>query len=129
MLSGWCVAWRAQKNVYAGDSAAMIPKVKPAVRANDQYVVSAAESSKTGKITIAYNFSPPPNVIYDTLLDTNRIRGATASDASMSREVGGKFSIFSGAVEGENTALKPYDESAGEASIVWKWRFSTWQVQ
>jgi hypothetical protein len=66
-------------------------------------------------------------VLYDTLLDTNRIRGCTASDATMSREVGGKFSMFSGAVDGENVELRPFSESSGDAMIKWKWRFSTWQ--
>ena len=45
----------------------------------------------------------------------------------MSKEVGGKFSMFSGSVEGENTELTPFDSSSGEAKIVWKWRLSTWQ--
>jgi len=43
----------------------------------------------------------------------------------MSKEVGGKFSMFSGAVEGENVALTPFNGEV--ATIVWKWRFSTWQ--
>eukprot|EP00965_Chrysotila_dentata_P241273 6204183-Pleurochrysis_carterae.AAC.4 len=36
-------------------------------------------------------------VVYESLLDTNRMRGLTASDASMSTEIGGKFFMFSGA--------------------------------
>ena len=43
----------------------------------------------------------------------------------MSTEVGGKFSMFSGAVEGENVTLTPFDGE--KAIIVWKWRFNTWQ--
>ena len=66
-------------------------------------------------------------VIYETLLDTDRMRGCTASDASMSREVGGKFHMFSGAVDGENVVLRPFSEASGDAEITWKWRFSTWQ--
>ena len=65
--------------------------------------------------------------MYGTFLDVNRIRGATASDASISKEVGGKLMMFSGSVEGENVALTPFDESTGKATIVWKWRFNTWQ--
>lgn len=45
----------------------------------------------------------------------------------MSKDVGGKFSMFSGAVEGENLDLKPFDPATKEAIIKWKWRFSTWQ--
>jgi hypothetical protein len=43
----------------------------------------------------------------------------------MSTEVGGKISMFSGAVQGENEALQPFDGE--KAVITWKWRFSTWQ--
>jgi len=124
-----CAAWVAElkKNVYAGDQSAMVAKKPAAERVNNQYVVSATESKKTSQIKISYNFNPPPHVLFETLLDTDRIRGATASDASMSKEVGGKFMMFSGSVEGENVTLTPWNEEKGEALIVWKWRFNTWQ--
>ena len=106
----------------------MTAKRPPAAeRANNTYVTSSAEKSKTSQVKISYDFVPPPQVLYETLLDTNRIKGCTASDASMSREVGGKFSMFSGAVDGENVELRPFSEAAGDALIKWKWRFSTWQ--
>ena len=64
------------------------PAKKPAAeRVNSTYVMSAAESKATKALKVKYNFAPPPPVLYETLLDTNRIRGATASDASMSTEV------------------------------------------
>merc|ERR1712137_1230901 len=92
------------------------------------YVTSAKDSQKTTTIKVKYDFHPPPNVVYESLLDTNRIRGITASDASMSTEVGGKFSMFSGAVEGENIALTPFKRESNESAVIkWKWRFSTWQ--
>mmetsp|Transcript_60202 Transcript_60202/g.106600 ORF Transcript_60202/g.106600 Transcript_60202/m.106600 type:complete len:212 (-) Transcript_60202:86-721(-) len=124
-----CASWVAElkKNVYAGDAAAMVAKKPASERVNNQYVVSGAESKRTSDVKISYTFNPPPHVLYDTLLDTDRIRGATASDASMSKEVGGKFVMFSGSVEGENLSLVPYSEEKGEAVIVWKWRFNTWQ--
>ena len=99
----------------------------PADRSNSTYVTGAAESTKVADVKIKYQFAPPPPVMYETFLDTNRLRGATASDASMSQVVGGKFTLFSGSVEGENVTLTPFSESAGVATIVWKWRFSTWQ--
>ena len=137
----------------------MTAKRKPvpaAERANNTYVTSSAEKSKTSQVKISYDFVPPPQVLYnpnphprpspnpnphpdpndfvpppqvlyETLLDTNRIKGCTASDATMSREVGGKFSMFSGAVDGENVELRPFSEATGDALIKWKWRFSTWQ--
>ena len=111
-----------------GEGKEMTAKRPPAAeRANNTYVTSSAEKSKTSQVKISYDFVPPPQVLYETLLDTNRIKGCTASDASMSREVGGKFSMFSGAVDGENVELRPFSEAAGDALIKWKWRFSTWQ--
>jgi len=124
-----CVAFVKQlkESVYSGADAALVNKKKPTDRVNSSYVVSSKESGKTGDVKLKYSFVPPPHILYSTFLDTNRIRGATASDASMSSEVGGKFSMFSGAVEGENVTLTPFDEKEGKATIVWKWRFSTWQ--
>jgi len=111
-----------------GEGKEMTAKRPPAAeRANNTYVTSSAEKSKTSQVKISYDFVPPPQVLYETLLDTNRIKGCTASDASMSRELGGKFSMFSGAVDGENVELRPFSEAAGDALIKWKWRFSTWQ--
>jgi len=115
-----------KESVGKGAEASMAA-AKPAAekRANAQYVVSTEESKKTGQVVVKYHFNPPPPVLYDSLLDTDRIRGVTASDASMSKEVGGSFSMFSGAVEGSNLDLKPFD---GQRAIIkWRWRFSTWQ--
>lgn len=108
----------------AGKSAAIV-KDATAKSALNTYVTSKAESSKVADIKFKYSFSPPVPVIYETLLDTDRIRGATASDAKMSKEVGGKLMMFSGAVEGENVTLTPFNGTS--ATIVWKWRFATWQ--
>jgi len=102
-------------------------KAAPAQRSNNQYVVSSQEGGALSSIKIKYNFSVPPHVLYETLLDTDRIRGATASDACMSKDVGGKLMMFSGSVEGENIRLAPFDAASGKATIVWKWRFNTWQ--
>merc|ERR1719502_755513 len=124
-----CIAFvkELKDSINTGAASANAAKSKPAPssRSNSTYVTSAAESSKTSTIKINYTYTPPPSVMYDTFLDTNRIRGATASDASISGEVGGKISLFSGSVEGENVALTPFDGE--KAVIVWKWRFSTWQ--
>merc|ERR1719502_657617 len=103
----------------------MAKRPPPSERVNSTYVTSGAESKATKALTVKYNFVPPPRVLYETLLDTDRIRGATASDASMSKEVGGKLVMFSGSVEGENVALTPFDAASGKAQIVWKWRFNS----
>jgi len=123
-----CLSWvkELRESVNAGRDASMAAKKPAAERVNSTYVMSAAESKATKALKVKYNFAPPPPVLYETLLDTNRIRGATASDASMSTEVGGKLMMFSGAVEGKNVSLTPFSSSAGKAQIVWEWRFTAW---
>ena len=121
------LALRSQESINTGADKQNAKKAAPAQRSNNQYVVSSQEGGALSSIKIKYNFSVPPPVMYDTLLDTNRIRGATASDASMSKDVGGKLMMFSGSVEGENVRLTPFDAASGKATIVWKWRFNTWQ--
>jgi len=124
-----CIVFVKQlkESISSGADKALVNKKAPAERSNSGYVVSSKEATKKTDLQFKYSFAPPPHVLYETLLDTNRIRGATASDASMSTEVGGKFSMFSGSVEGENVALTPFDAASGKATIVWKWRFATWQ--
>jgi len=123
-----CMAWvkELRESVSAGRDTAMAKK-PAAERVNSTYVTSQAESKATKKLTVKYAFAPPPPMLYETLLDTNRIRGATASDASVSTEVGGKLMMFSGSVEGKNLSLTPYSSSEGTAQIVWEWRFTAWQ--
>ena len=59
--------------------------------------------------------------IYECLTDERRMKAATYSDASISREDGGSFSIFSGNIVGTNVKLVP-----GER-IEQRWRFSNWE--
>nr|GMD90546.1 activator of 90 kDa heat shock protein ATPase homolog [Ipomoea batatas] len=54
------------------------------------------------------------------LMDENRWKGFTQSNARISREVGGEFSIFDGSVSGTNLELQE-----GKL-IVQKWRFGSW---
>ena len=124
MVKDSCTAFvkELKERVYQGEEETKASK--PKVRSNSQYVCAAPAKTKVSDIKIKYSFNPPVPVIYETLLDTDRIRGATASDASMSKEVGGRIMMFSGAVEGENVELSPYDGES--AKITWKWRFSTW---
>ena len=122
-----CMEWvkTLRESVLSGADKGLAAKKPPVEkRVNNTYVTVEAETKKTSVIKIKYTFAPPPPVIYETLLDENRIRGATASDASISKEVGGKLMMFSGSVEGENVALTPYNGES--ATIVWKWRFNTW---
>ncbi|XP_028777524.1 activator of 90 kDa heat shock protein ATPase homolog [Neltuma alba] len=58
--------------------------------------------------------------LYEILMDENRWKGFTQSNAMISKEVGGEFSIFDGSVKGTNVELQ-------EAKlIVQKWRFESW---
>uniref|UniRef100_A0A7S2NE20 Activator of Hsp90 ATPase AHSA1-like N-terminal domain-containing protein n=1 Tax=Haptolina brevifila TaxID=156173 RepID=A0A7S2NE20_9EUKA len=116
-----------RESVNSGADKGLAAKKPATERVNSTYVTAASESTKTKQLKIKYSFAPHPQMLYDTLLDTDRIRGATASDASMSKEVGGKFSMFGGSVEGENVTLTPFNGSEGKAVIVWSWRFNTWQ--
>lgn len=63
-----------KEHVMAGVQAPQ-PKAAPRDRFNSGYVASSAETSKTGSVKVTYQYSAPPPVIYDTLLDT-QVRGA-----------------------------------------------------
>eukprot|EP01018_Ginkgo_biloba_P005984 Gb_01939 [translate_table: standard] len=58
--------------------------------------------------------------IYDILMDENKWKGFSQSSATISREVGGSFSLFDGAITGFNQELQ-----VGKL-IVQKWRFGSW---
>ncbi|CAO2831848.1 unnamed protein product [Amaranthus hypochondriacus] len=58
--------------------------------------------------------------LYEILMDENRWKGFTQSNAKISKEVGGEFSIFNGSVNGTNVDLQE-----GKL-IVQKWRFGNW---
>ena len=57
---------------------------------------------------------------YEILMDENRWKGFTQSNARNIKEVGGEFSIFDGSMTGTNLELQ-------EAKlIVQRWRFGSW---
>lgn len=59
--------------------------------------------------------------IYDVFVNEARVKAFTMSDASVSKEVGGKFTMFGGSIEGVHRELVPGKK------IVQDWRFTTWQ--
>jgi hypothetical protein len=61
--------------------------------------------------------------IYDVFLDEGRVKAFTMSDATVSKEVNGKFSMFGGSIEGVHRELVPGKK------IVQDWRFTTWPDQ
>ncbi|KAJ7570471.1 hypothetical protein O6H91_01G121200 [Diphasiastrum complanatum] len=97
------------KDVEVGGSKQAPPtKSKPQVK----------EGVKT--ISLVEKFHCRPRDIYSTLLDEKRWKGFTQSNAQVSKEVGGAFSIFDGAATGVNQQLEE------NKLIVQKWRFNSW---
>ncbi|KAK2989178.1 hypothetical protein RJ640_029370 [Escallonia rubra] len=80
------------------------------------------EKKKEGFKTIRMSekFSCRARDMYEILMDENRWKGFTQSNARISKEVGGEFSIFDGSVTGRNVELEE-----GKL-IVQKWRFGSW---
>jgi activator of HSP90 ATPase len=93
----------------------------PAARANASYVTSSEHGkTETCKLQVEYTFQLHPMFLYESLLDTNRMRAVTAADAHIEPKEGGRFSLFNGSIEGSNVTLEPGKR------IVQKWRFNTW---
>ena len=60
--------------------------------------------------------------VYEALTETDQFRQATGVESTkISREVGGEFSLFGGAIEGRHVELVP------AARIVQAWRASGWE--
>ncbi len=74
--------------------------------------------AKTVKQTVTFKASP--HDIYEALMDSQKHAKFTGDKASISRKVGGKFSVFDGYAEGVNLELMPDDK------IVQTWRASDW---
>jgi activator of HSP90 ATPase len=75
--------------------------------------------TKTVKQTVTFRASP--HDIYEALMDSRKHAQFTGDRASISRKVGGKFSVFDGYSEGTNLELVP------DKKIVQTWRASDWQ--
>lgn len=71
-------------------------------------------------ISLTEKFHCRPNNLYEILMDNRSWKAFTQSNAQISKEVGGMFSIFDGAVTGINVQLQE------NKLIVQKWRFSSW---
>jgi activator of HSP90 ATPase len=75
-------------------------------------------SNKTVKQTIT--FKANPHEVYEALMDSRKHAKFTGSKASISRKVGGKFSVFDGYSEGTNIEL------IQDQKIVQTWHASDW---
>ncbi|CAN1772892.1 Activator of 90 kDa heat shock protein ATPase homolog 1 [Linum perenne] len=71
-------------------------------------------------ISLTEKFSCRARDLFEILMDENRWKGFTQSNAKISKEVGGEFAIFDGSVTGTNVELQE-----GKL-IVQKWRFGSW---
>lgn len=95
---------------------------KPAVSAVKKEAPSKPKKDIEGfkTITMTERFHCRPHDLYATLLDENRWKGFTQSNAKISREEGGQFFLFDGAVTGVNMKLEE------NRLIMQKWRFGSW---
>ncbi|XP_075508780.1 uncharacterized protein LOC142545464 [Primulina tabacum] len=80
------------------------------------------EKKKEGfkTITMSEKFYCRAKDMYEILMDENRWKGFTQSNARISKEVWGEFSIFDGSVTGRNLELQE------GKYIVQNWRFGSW---
>lgn len=112
-----------QNHAAAVASAAVAPSLASAATKKEGSVEKDAKKKKKEgfkSISMTERFNCRARDLYEILLDENRWKGFTQSNAKISKEVGGEFSIFDGSVTGTNVELQ-------EAKlIVQKWRFGSW---
>ncbi|KAJ6304010.1 hypothetical protein OIU77_017815 [Salix suchowensis] len=92
---------------------------------NEGTVAPVAEKKEVKKegfksISLTEKFSCRAKDLFEILMDENRWKGFTQSNARIGKEVGGEFSIFDGSVTGRNVELQE-----GKL-IVQQWRFGNW---
>lgn len=75
---------------------------------------------KTGTVRQSVTFTAGVHEVYEALMDSKKHSEFTGSQASISREVGGKISVYDGEIEGVNLDLVP------DKKIVQSWRYSDW---
>lgn len=72
----------------------------------------------TRTIEQTVTFKASPHDVYEALMDSEKHAEFTGAAASISREVGGSFTAYDGALSGTNVELVP------DAKIVQRWRGS-----
>ena len=73
-------------------------------------------NTKTIEQTVTFNASP--HDVYEALMDSEKHSQFTGAKASISRDVGGSFTAYDGALSGSNLELVP------DSKIVQAWRAS-----
>ncbi|MDO8443317.1 MAG: SRPBCC family protein [bacterium] len=74
----------------------------------------------TRTIRQSVTFKASPHQVYEALMDSKKHAQFTGGKASISRQVGGKFSTYDGYAEGVNLELVP------DEKIVQTWHASDW---
>ncbi|KAF9597244.1 hypothetical protein IFM89_016385 [Coptis chinensis] len=107
--------------VAKGTEKVVLP-VAPASAATAPAAVKKKEKEKEGykTITMTEKFNCKAIHLFEILMDENRWKGFTQSNAKISKEIGGEFTIFDGSVSGIHEELQE-----GKL-IVQKWRFGSW---
>lgn len=75
---------------------------------------------KTRTIRQSVTFKAGAGEVYEALMDAKKHSQFTGSAVKMSREAGGKFSVYGGDIQGVNLELVPGQK------IVQSWRYSDW---
>lgn len=75
---------------------------------------------KTKTIRQTVTFKANPHDVYEALMDASKHGRFTEAKATISRKVGGKFSVSDGQIEGVNLELVP------DSKIVQTWRMDDW---
>lgn len=75
---------------------------------------------KTKTIRQTVTFKASAHDVYEALMDPRKHGRFTGGKATISRKVGGKFSIYEGQIEGVNLELVP------DSKIVQSWRMDDW---
>ncbi|KAF4402445.1 hypothetical protein G4B88_012230 [Cannabis sativa] len=108
----------------AAPAPAPVAAKKESVAAKQESAAEKKEVKKSKKgfktISLTEKFSCRARDMFEILMDENRWKGFTSSNAKINKEVGGEFSIFDGSVTGTNLELQE-----GKL-IVQKWRFGSW---
>ena len=74
----------------------------------------------TKTIRQSVTFKASAHEVYEAVMDSEKHSEFTYSQANISRQTGGKFSVYSGDIEGVNLELIP------DRKIVQSWRYSDW---
>ncbi|XWS43257.1 hypothetical protein CRYUN_Cryun16bG0087400 [Craigia yunnanensis] len=110
----------APKNINNNSNSAGVSKEKVVVEKEAKKEVKKERKKGFKTITMSEKFNCRAKDMYEILMDENRWKGFTQSNARISKEVGGQISIFDGSVTGSNLELQE-----GKL-IIQRWRFGSW---